>query len=497
MALFVLLGLLALTSSAVANKKGSNCYLLQEGACRSKIDLSIILDGSGSVKEENFKSILNVLANEFFPRFVIGQKETRVQLLVYSGSTYQELEYGLSDYDNLKDLQDATLAASYPNSVTFTGPAMKKAREQFEQDMRTDKEVKKFNLVMTDGETDETDKIVFDEGIKWAKIAKVVGVAMGPDVRPYQECGSEEAETNYPGNNIRTDSANTIDDCESLCETTNLCRGFVYNSIDKECDLKSAMENGASAPPGYTAKRCSPGVSEIVQGNRDSVIILKEIDKLSEQLDVIVQAVCQDEVPNYNCEECRCKAISHWIYDSKSYLPECDETDNSFKPKQCNQGSCFCVDKYGIEISGTRTSEGREALECSSEGDKAEKECTKKAKAPTEFFKAECDDQGNFKPVQCMTGPTGVKMCWCSLANGGLIPDTVHSPVVGPTPDCRRHINLSYDCKGEEGLFTHPFDINRFIHCKAGGAYACACQAGLKFNPYDKVCAETTEAPEK
>merc|ERR1711917_139283 len=101
------------------------------------------------------------------------------------------------------------------------------------------------------------------------------------------------------------------------------------------------------------------------------------------------------------------------------------------------------------------------------------------------------------KPVQCMTGPTGVKMCWCSLANGGLIPDTVHSPVVGPTPDCRRHINLSYDCKGEEGLFTHPFDINRFIHCKAGGANACACQAGLKFNPYDKVCAETTEAPEK
>merc|ERR1712121_474139 len=236
--------------------------------------------------------------------------------------------------------------------------------------------------------------------------------------------------------------------------------------IDKECYLKSALETSSSTA-GYTAKRCSPGVSEIVQGNRDSVIILKEINKLSEQLDVIVQAVCQDEVPNYNCEECH----------SKAFLPDCDPTDNSFKPKQCNQGSCSCVDKYGIEISGTRTSEG-EALDCSSEGDKAEKECTKKAKAPTEFFKAECDEQGNFKPVQCMTGPTGVKMCWCSLANGGLIPDTVHSPVVGPTPDCRRHINLSY-------------------HCKAGGAYACACQAGLKFNPYDKVCAETTEAPEK
>merc|ERR1712121_413829 len=164
----------------------------------------------------------------------------------------------------------------------------------------------------------------------------------GPDVRPYQECGSEEAETNYPGNDIRTDSANTIDDCESLCETTNLCRGFVYNSIDKECYLKSALETSSSTA-GYTAKRCSPGVSEIVQGNRDSVIILKEINKLSEQLDVIVQAVCQDEVPDYNCEECYCKAIGYWIYDSKTFLPDCDQTDNSFKPNSVTKAPAFAL----------------------------------------------------------------------------------------------------------------------------------------------------------
>merc|ERR1712002_380530 len=96
----------------------------------------------------------------------------------------------------------------------------------------------------------------------------------------------------------------TIDDCESLCETTNLCRGFVYDPVEKKCFLKSLLEAGTNTPAeGFIAKKCKPGVSEIVQGDRDSVIILKEIDKLSEQLDVIVQAICQDEVPNYNCEE--------------------------------------------------------------------------------------------------------------------------------------------------------------------------------------------------
>ena len=51
-------------------------------------------------------------------------------------------------YDNLKDLQDATLAANYPKGVTFTGDAMKKAREQFELDMRKDNEVKKVSKII-------------------------------------------------------------------------------------------------------------------------------------------------------------------------------------------------------------------------------------------------------------------------------------------------------------------------------------------------------------
>ena len=68
-----------------------------------------------------------------------------------------------------------------------------------------------------------------------------------------------------------------------------------------------------------------------------------------------------------------------------------------------------------------------------------DKVCPKKVE--TEFFKASCKQNGDFKAIQCMKGPETTRMCWCSLPNGLIIPKTVYSPLTGPIPDCKRHIS--------------------------------------------------------
>merc|ERR1711955_44783 len=198
------------------------------------------------------------------------------------------------------------------------------------------------------------------------------------------------------------------------------------------------------------------------------------------------------EIPP-ECEKCRCKALSYWVFDDKYFVPECNTTDNTHMPKQCNQGFCFCVDKHGKEIADTRVPETTE-LDCdeiSAAASMQDKVCPKKVE--TEFFKASCKQNGDFEAIQCMKGPASTRMCWCALPKGLMIPKTVYSPLTGPIPDCKRHINLAYDCEGREGTFPHPFDLNRYISCKEGGAYACACQPGLVYNPSKRVCAYTSK----
>jgi len=479
---------LALTSSAVANQKGPNCYPLQDGDCPAKVDISIVLDGSGSVTEAKFREILNVLADGFFSRFEISQTMTRVQLVVYDGSA--SVVYRLTAHDDLGSLQAATKAAAYPGGGTLTGNAMKVAREQFIVDMRPD--VIKFCLVMTDGASSDS---AFEEGEKWAAIAKVTGIAMGTEVTPYQTCQATKIDTDFPGNDIGTPITGVIDmdACQMECEKTSLCRGVVYIPTAQQCQLKSDMPDGAETfAPGFNSAKCAPGVSEVTMGDRGGVLVLEEIDQLSTLIDTLVQETCPGEKP-FNCEKCRCKALSYWVFDDKYFVPECNSTDNTHMPKQCNQGFCFCVDKHGKEIADTRVPETTE-LDCneiSAAASMQDKVCPKKVE--TEFFKASCKQNGDFEAIQCMKGPASTRMCWCALPNGLMIPKTVYSPLTGPIPDCKRHINLAYDCEGREGTFPHPFDLNRYISCKEGGAYACACQPGLVYNPSKRVCAYTSK----
>ena len=38
----------------------------------------------------------------------------------------------------------------------------------------------------------------------------------------------------------------------------------------------------------------------------------------------------------------------------QAVIPQCD-SDNDFKPMQCHEGQCWCVDKYGYPTPGSLT----------------------------------------------------------------------------------------------------------------------------------------------
>lgn len=61
----------------------------------------------------------------------------------------------------------------------------------------------------------------------------------------------------------------------------------------------------------------------------------------------------------YNCyigQEAVFNILIQYLYITGQYIPLCDE-DGYYKPSQCHGsvGQCWCVDRYGNEVTGSRT----------------------------------------------------------------------------------------------------------------------------------------------
>ncbi|KAL5267069.1 hypothetical protein ACHWQZ_G004189 [Mnemiopsis leidyi] len=99
------------------------------------------------------------------------------------------------------------------------------------------------------------------------------------------------------------------------------------------------------------------------------------------------------------------------------------EDDGSFTPTQCHPstGHCWCVDEFGTEISGSRSTPGAPRVPCL----KKSPTCAdKKQEVDQEIeeyffvgmFTPECEEDGSYKPKQCW-GSTG--QCWCVTRSSG------------------------------------------------------------------------------
>merc|ERR1712168_1109663 len=101
-----------------------------------------------------------------------------------------------------------------------------------------------------------------------------------------------------------------------------------------------------------------------------------------------------------------------------AFTPKCKD-DGSYETQQCHgsSGYCWCVNKSGTEIQGTRKGPGRfrgcEQYENTEESGKSNclEEYNRKVslRRPDDFI-PECDESGEYKTLQCYGF---LEECWC------------------------------------------------------------------------------------
>jgi len=134
------------------------------------------------------------------------------------------------------------------------------------------------------------------------------------------------------------------------------------------------------------------------------------------------------------------------------YEVQCDLTDpNQYEKKQCwpSTGRCWCVDTYGVTITGSHVNPGLE-IDCERFGWCTSMTLTVMGNQTQPLLGAptpSCDSSGNFALSQSW-GSTGER--WCAVPNGNEIPGTKSRPGE-PAVDCE---NLP-TCFAKEGTLAH------------------------------------------
>uniref|UniRef100_T1KCB5 Thyroglobulin type-1 domain-containing protein n=2 Tax=Tetranychus urticae TaxID=32264 RepID=T1KCB5_TETUR len=94
-------------------------------------------------------------------------------------------------------------------------------------------------------------------------------------------------------------------------------------------------------------------------------------------------------------------------------LPECN-LDGSYKAKQCDETSCYCVnqkgERYGARVTIPRDSSEIEQMRCNCIRDK---DLLRQANDKTNWSDYDCDHLGNYNPIQCFGDS-----CFCVDQNG-------------------------------------------------------------------------------
>lgn len=129
-------------------------------SCSDKLDLVFVIDGSGSIVQEEFGGAPGNFENKILPfvsavvdYFDIGPTETQVGVTVFSHAVFHEIH--LNTFSTKSQLLNAINNVFYPSGLTHTSVALQEALSvQFNtaNGMRTDPDVKKVMVVISDGQ---------------------------------------------------------------------------------------------------------------------------------------------------------------------------------------------------------------------------------------------------------------------------------------------------------------------------------------------------------
>ncbi|XP_051986835.1 matrilin-4-like isoform X20 [Xyrauchen texanus] len=153
-------------------------HLLQDdgktcGTCRSSnIDLVLLIDGSKSVRPNNFE-LVKQFVNQVVDQLDVSPKGTRVGLVQYSSRV--RTEFPLSMYQSKEEIKKAVMNVEYMEKGTMTGLALKHMVENSFTEANgarpAEKNIPRIGLVFTDGRSQ-------DDITEWAKKAKEAGITM-------------------------------------------------------------------------------------------------------------------------------------------------------------------------------------------------------------------------------------------------------------------------------------------------------------------------------
>ncbi|XP_059426445.1 matrilin-4-like isoform X3 [Carassius carassius] len=152
----------------VLQDNGKSC-----GTCRSSnIDLVLLIDGSKSVRPQNFE-LVKQFVNQVVDQLDVSPKGTRVGLVQYSSRV--RTEFPLSMYQTKEEIKKAVMNVEYMEKGTMTGLALKHMVEssfsEADGARPAEKNIPRVGLVFTDGRSQ-------DDIQEWAKKAKEAGITM-------------------------------------------------------------------------------------------------------------------------------------------------------------------------------------------------------------------------------------------------------------------------------------------------------------------------------
>jgi collagen type VI alpha len=153
------------------------------------LDIIFALDGSGSVGQDNFMSLLNFIAN-ITNQYTIGRTNgTQVGVVVFASAAHRNIR--LPQFQTNADLSNAIVNLNYPDGGTATDLGLEQAREEFRINGRPG--AKRVLIVATDGRSNNP--VATSEQARLARSEDIeifsVGIGSGANVDELNDVASD------------------------------------------------------------------------------------------------------------------------------------------------------------------------------------------------------------------------------------------------------------------------------------------------------------------